>query len=546
MLKAKTPLLVGLLMVVGAFALVYTFGSLDQGMDVDNAYTVYARFDDATGLVPNSQVKLSGIEVGRLGDIGLDPEVAGKAKVTIHLRKDIKLKRGVFDANKQQWINGATAVRRQASLIGDYYVSLSQGIAGEELGPGDVIENIVSEAGIDAVIANVEKSSRAIFPQIEAIVGDIKSITQSLKTSFGEGAGQSALTKIRGDISKTTDNVAQLTTEMRSFLKTSIYPKEADIGAILQGAQRTTDNAARASEVIAASTVRLAERLEHVLARVDKMVGSIDRSVSTVGRFVDQQVAADGQPKDGTVAKALSSLDKNMALLEGTLENVRSITSTVDQGKGTVGRLLNDDKLINDIERVIAGVEEFTSVIQRTEIRVDLRADYFARSDSFKSTIGFSLHPAPDKYYLLQLIDDPAGKTSVTRRVTTTNDPLRPPVEIEDISETTNDFKITAQFAKRIGAFTFRYGIMESTGGLGVDLDLLNDALSFKLDAFEFGRDQFPRVRVMATWEFLRNVYIAAGVDDMLNGTGRDYMLGMGVRFTDRDLLGVLPFVPSQ
>ncbi|MBL8785620.1 MAG: MCE family protein [Deltaproteobacteria bacterium] len=531
MLKARTPLLVGLLVIAAVGAFVFTFGSLDRGMSEKDAYTVYARFDDATGLAPGSRIMIAGIEVGRLGKPVLDPEDPAKARVPLLIKKEIILKKGIWDAEKRTWVNGAAAVRRQASLIGDYDVVLSTGLDGEVIPPGGLIPNIVNETGISAVIKKLEDSSRAIFPQLEKITTDISTITGSLREAIGDEKGSAALTKIRDDVEKTTDNVQKLTSEMRAFLNEKIFPRSENL-------ERIMGHLERASSQLADASGSSLERIDKILARIETVSGDISR-------FVKDQTAPADQAKDGTVSKVLAGVDKNLALIEGSLENVRKITSDVEQGRGTIGRLLTDDKLINDVERVIGDVQDFTSTFTRTQVKVQFRTDYFVGRSAYKSTIDFQLQPSPDKYYLFQLVDDPLGKTERKLRVTASNDPDVPPILVEDIAETTGDFKITAQFAKRFHFLTFRYGLMESTGGIGVDADLLNDSLNFKVDAFDFGRTDRPRFRLLAQWEFLNHFFIGFGIDDILNDASRDWFVGLGLRFTDDTLKSVLPFVPK-
>lgn len=531
MLKAKTPLLVGLLMLGGIAAFIFTFGSLDKGMNEDEAYTVFARFDDASGLAPGSRITLAGIEVGRLGTPALDPEDPMLARVPLLIRKEVVLKKGVWNDKKQMWVNGAQAQRRQSSLIGDYEVTLVPGIEGEVIPPGGFIPNVTGETGLPAVIRTLEDSSKIVFPALEKITDDIESITGSLRDVIGDEKGAKSLEKIRNDVAQTTDNVQRLTAEMRAFMKESIYPRGANVERILV-------NLEKVSGQLASASTRETERIGRILERIEEVTKS-------VSRFVDDQTASPETAKDGTIAKTLAGLDKSMALIEGSLENIRAITDNLEQGRGTIGRLLTDDKLITDIERVIGDVEDFTSTFSRTQIKVQFRADYYVGRSAYKSTVDFSLVPGPDKYYLLQLVDDPVGKATRKLRVTTSNDPRVPPVLVEEIQETSGDFKVTAQFAKRFHFLTFRYGVMESTGGVGIDADLLDDMLSFKLDAFEFGRDEFPHLRLLAQWEFLSHFFLTAGIDDMLNPDARDWFVGLGIRFVDEDIKGVLPLAPS-
>ena len=530
MLKAKTPLLVGLLVIAGAFAFIFAFGSLNEGINTGDAYPVYALFDDATGLVSNSRVMLSGIEVGRLGTIALDTEHPDLARVEVLLRRDIKLRTGIYDPEKGLWVNGATALRQQASLIGDYYVALSPGLKGDLIPEGGVIPNAISTSGLSSVIKNLEGATAAIFPKLNKIADDIKSITGGLREVLGEEGGISDLKKIRTDVAQTTENVMNLSREVRSFLNESIYPHGKDLNSIFENVDRATENISRATE-------HTAESLNNILRH-------LDGASADIGRFVAAQSQVGDMAAPGTLGAVVNSMEKNMAVLEGTLESVRAVASRVEQGKGTVGRLLSDDKLIDNIEHIVDDLSEVTSTIGRTQIKVQFRADRFIGRGAFKSTVDISLHPRPDKYYLIQLIDDPTGRLYTTRRVTTTNDPRLPPVLVEDVSETKSDFKISAQLAKRWHALTFRYGIMESSGGLGLDLGLLNDSLDFKFDIFEFGRDKYPRFRLLAEWEFISHFFISAGIDDMLNATPRDWFVGLGVRFVDDDLKGILPSIP--
>jgi phospholipid/cholesterol/gamma-HCH transport system substrate-binding protein len=531
MLKARTPLLVGLLVIAGVVAFIFTFGTLDKGMDEDQAYTVYANFDDATGLAPGSRIMIAGIEVGRLGTPILDPTNPSRARVPLLIRNDVVLRQGKWDPEKKTWVNGASAIRRQASLIGDYDVALSPGIDGDVLKPESDIPNIVSEAGLGAVLKTLEDGSKSIFPQLDRITTDIASITKSLRGAIGDDQGAAALQKIRADVEKTTENVQQLTGELRNFLSSSIYPRGDNIERILANLERT-------SAQLSSATVASSARLERILQ-------GIEGATANISRFIADQTADPNQAKAGTVSHILAGLEKDMALIEGSLENIRSVTASLEQGKGTVGRLLTDDKLITDIERVVGDVEEFTSTFSRTQVGIQFRTDYYVGRDDWKTVVDFKLQPSPDKYYLLQLIDDPFGKSRRSTRVTSSNDPRLPPVLIEEITETNSDFKVSAQFAKRFHFLTFRYGILESSGGLGIDADLLNDSLNFKFDMFEFGRDAFPRLRLLAQWEFLEHFFVSAGIDDMLNAGARDWFVGLGVRFIDDDIKGVLPFAPS-
>jgi phospholipid/cholesterol/gamma-HCH transport system substrate-binding protein len=101
------------------------------------------------------------------------------------------------------------------------------------------------------------------------------------------------------------------------------------------------------------------------------------------------------------------------------------------------------------------------------------------------------------------------------------------------------------QFAKRLGPFTGRFGIKESTGGIGLDLHLLDDRFELRQDLFGFGEELSPRWRMALGYEFIRKLWLLGGVDDIINADRRDYFVGLQLRFTDQDLKSILPFAPS-
>jgi phospholipid/cholesterol/gamma-HCH transport system substrate-binding protein len=92
-----------------------------------------------------------------------------------------------------------------------------------------------------------------------------------------------------------------------------------------------------------------------------------------------------------------------------------------------------------------------------------------------------------------------------------------------------------------------RIGLIESSGGVGVDYLLFQDQLKLSANIYGWTRptvDTFPRTKLWFDWRFIPNVYITAGVENVLNsptlGYGREFFVGGGVFFTDQDLRALL------
>ena len=115
--------------------------------------------------------------------------------------------------------------------------------------------------------------------------------------------------------------------------------------------------------------------------------------------------------------------------------------------------------------------------------------------------------------------------------------------------EVTDAFRFTFQFGKRVGPATFRFGIKESTGGVGLDFHFFNRRLEIMNDVFDFQANVYPRWKILLGYEFFSHMYIVGGIDDAINdrpkdgtGGGRDFFFGGQLRFSDDDLKNLLIF----
>jgi phospholipid/cholesterol/gamma-HCH transport system substrate-binding protein len=125
---------------------------------------------------------------------------------------------------------------------------------------------------------------------------------------------------------------------------------------------------------------------------------------------------------------------------------------------------------------------------------------------------------------------------------------------------TERQLKFSVYMAKRYGPISGRFGILENTGGFGLKLHLLNDALTMSVDAWEFANPlkNHPRVKAYVDYRFLDHLLITAGADDMVNPprveppeltriiSGRDFFIGAGVYFTDDDISKLFGLATSR
>ena len=177
------------------------------------------------------------------------------------------------------------------------------------------------------------------------------------------------------------------------------------------------------------------------------------------------------------------------------MQNMETVTSRLEKGDGTIGRLLTDDTIARNVEDITEDAGGFIRSITKLQTIVGLRSEYNFLSSTFKNYLSIQLMPRPDKFYLIELVEDPRGYRS---RTTTISDSSASGVVSETRVTISEQLRFSLQFGKRVGNVAGRFGIKESTGGIGGDLHLFNDRLLLSVDVFDAKVNQYPRVKGLA------------------------------------------------
>lgn len=130
--------------VVAAFLCLVFLGLKVSGLapvSSGDTYTVTAEFGDIGGLKPNARVTMSGVTVGRVTSIDLDPKWLD-GRVTMQINNDLK--------NKLS--DDSTAAILTSGLLGEQYVGLTTGADPTMLKDGGNIRNTQDAIGLESLI----------------------------------------------------------------------------------------------------------------------------------------------------------------------------------------------------------------------------------------------------------------------------------------------------------------------------------------------------------------------------------------------------------
>ncbi|HEX3772826.1 MAG TPA: MlaD family protein, partial [Polyangiaceae bacterium] len=445
---------------VGAFAfvtlvagiLIYRFVSKSERSG--NGYTVYALMADASGVAKLSQVRIAGIPVGTVKSVKLDHD---RARIDVGIDPGVKL------------YQDATIAKVASSLLGEYYLAIAPGTEGRsELKDGDRINTVIEAQTTDD-----------IMKQVSDIAKDVKQVSQALAASIGTSEG-------KDDIKATLKNLADVT----DALNQTVRENRESIKNILTNVEGMTATGG---------------------PKVQQILDDVRTTTTQVKELMAQ--APEGKPKsEGEIRQIIDKVNHASDNLESTLKNLDDVTGRLDRGEGTLGRLSKDDHLINEVEGVADDVGEFVGGLSRIQTIVTMRTDYQFLSSTVKSYVELRIQPREDKYYSIEVVNDPKGLThfeQIDVDTTNTNDPPHYR-EVDTITE--NSLRFSLQFAQSFGPFTGRFGIKESTGGLGLDTLLFDNRFEIRQDLFGFGEVVLPRWRISLGYEFVNRAWLLGGL----------------------------------
>jgi len=145
----STEFIVGIFALIGIAAL--AFLSLRLGrieLLPEPGYTIYANFDNISGLRKGDRVEIAGVQIGKVVAISLNQD---RARIAMRLNNDVKVD------------DQAIAAIKTSGIIGDKYVSIAPGPGDHDVTDGGTLRQtqsaFVLEDAIGQLISSTENSS---------------------------------------------------------------------------------------------------------------------------------------------------------------------------------------------------------------------------------------------------------------------------------------------------------------------------------------------------------------------------------------------------
>jgi phospholipid/cholesterol/gamma-HCH transport system substrate-binding protein len=288
---------IGLSFIVALVLFIWGYNFL-KGNDIFGKETVYyAQYEQINGLVNSNPVLINGLRVGKVKDIYFNPDMSGNIMVVIILNNDFPIP------------NNSVARIFSSDLMGSKAIDLILGNSTQLAQDSDTLLSGV-EAGL---MAEVNAQVQPIKKKAEDLLASVDTLVVAFQSIFNESARKN-LKESFNDIRMTFAN--------------------------LESATGNIDN----------MVVNEASRISSILIRLDSLALTLNENRQGISNIVSNfEVISD--------SLAQSDIPSTFANINTTLVDLQVLLRSIEQGKGTLGQLMVNDSLYDQLNNSAASLD---------------------------------------------------------------------------------------------------------------------------------------------------------------------------------------------
>ncbi len=303
-MKLTKEFKVGLVAIATIALFIWGFNYL-KGLDIFKNYkTFYAIYPRVNGLNPANPVSIHGLNVGQVTSIAFTPDMSGNVIVAFIVTTDLPLPKNSMANIYSSDLMGSKAIE---IILGDTSVYLDD---------GDTLKSMV-EASL----------KEAVNQQIAPLKNKAEELISSL---------DSAVVAISGVFNR----------ETRENLRKSIQ----SIRITLKHLESATYN-------LDTLVITQKSRLAEILYNMELITRNIKDNNENISNIINNFSSISDSLAKAEIPKTFNNINK-------TLNDLAKITHKINTGEGTIGLLINDDKLYNELQKAAADLNSLLEDIQ--------------------------------------------------------------------------------------------------------------------------------------------------------------------------------------
>ncbi len=330
-LEAKVGLLIlTAAVLLGAFLFVL------GGVSFEDTYSVYVDFDNPGSVQPGAAVRVAGVKVGTIEEVTylgrrLDPETGRRPLVRFRLSIHEDVRETIHACAPQadgRCTGGALFYVTSQGVLGEQFIAVDPGDPeGPPLPDGAIVEG-VDPPRLDLALA-------LGYELLEMVVGGVRDNREELGTLVDDLVAlisglRALVVDNRGDLDSIVDNVRTLSEESVSTLR-----------------------AARESYVDGERPQRIMRNIDRTVALVDREAPGLVRDVGSAARGANELIETVGPEPRRPIQSTIASAERIATRADTTMAEAEEIVRHVREGRGTVGALLMDEEIYDDLQELI-------------------------------------------------------------------------------------------------------------------------------------------------------------------------------------------------
>lgn len=279
-----------------------------KGQDVFNkTEEFYVEYQNVEQLSNAAAVLINGFEVGTVKKIFIKPEDQKTIIVVLNIKGGIKIPKDAIAAIKPSGLVGGkvieimfknTCADGTCAVDGDYLKGVTMGM-------------------LDALVGKDQLDS--YMDQLKSGLTDVYDTISSISNNPNAKGG---LPKTINDINAIIANLKQSTLELQIITKATAQ----SLPGIFNNLQEVTKN-------LSANNAKI----NAILSNTEKFSGNL--------------TTLDLAKTNENLNTTMSTLDQTLKTTELSLNNLKSITTGINEGQGTLGKLLKDQQLYNNLNQ---------------------------------------------------------------------------------------------------------------------------------------------------------------------------------------------------
>jgi phospholipid/cholesterol/gamma-HCH transport system substrate-binding protein len=370
-MRLKNEVLVGVFVVLGIIIAVAGAFWLSGRAWGREQMEVVAVFRTVGELSSGNPVKYRGVQVGRVTDISLSTDGMG-VLVTMEVDATVELPAQ------------PAVVLAPASLFGDWQASIvSYPTQGADLEftiatapgilPGATLPDITELTAVGARIAgNLETLAGRVelaFTEETAIkiretIENVQQISEQLigfvdqQTRTYDQVARSILTTAQ-NVEGTTERVGQIAVEIESA-----FQEGGQVQQILDNARLASQNLQELSTQLQTATIGV----PGLIARADTTMVAVQTTLTEVGGAIQMTLTGVGGVMEG-IGPQIQEVGPLVAEARLAVATLQRAAARIEQGEGTLGRLLEDPALYEETQAAIASLRRLMADVQANPAR---------------------------------------------------------------------------------------------------------------------------------------------------------------------------------